>query len=131
MDLFLLPAPGDASSVFNLTGIGGQFDNTSPFDGGYQLLPRFESDFDIITSTHNVLASQIEIFPNPTSDVLNVKSDVDLDAIQIVDVLGRLIIDREVSSGRIDIDVSQLEAGLYHVRCIKDDAQLTMYLVVQ
>ena len=95
------------------------------------MLPRFESDFDIITSTHSVLASQIEIFPNPTSDVLNVKSDVDLDAIQIVDVLGRLIIDREVSSGRIDIDVSQLEAGLYHVRCIKDDAQLTMYLVVQ
>jgi plastocyanin len=43
VDLFNLPAP---TGTFNVTGIGGQFDNSSPFDDGYQLLPRYMEDID-------------------------------------------------------------------------------------
>ncbi|NQU66711.1 MAG: lamin tail domain-containing protein, partial [Candidatus Marinimicrobia bacterium] len=30
----------------NVTGVGGQYDSTVPYDSGYQLLPRFNSDFE-------------------------------------------------------------------------------------
>ena len=32
--------------VFDITGIGGQFDNEAPFDSGYQLFPRNAMDID-------------------------------------------------------------------------------------
>jgi hypothetical protein len=34
------------SGTFNLIGIGGQFDNSSPYLEGYQIFPMFVSDFD-------------------------------------------------------------------------------------
>jgi PKD repeat protein len=41
VDLFSQPAP---TGVFNAIGIGGQFDNSSPYTSGYQLLPRYIAD---------------------------------------------------------------------------------------
>jgi len=38
------PAP---TGTFDLIAVGGQYDNTTPPDGGYQLQPRFYSDFII------------------------------------------------------------------------------------
>ncbi len=45
-DLYNEPAP---TGEFDVVGIGGQFDNSSPFTEGYQLLPR--SSADILAST--------------------------------------------------------------------------------
>ncbi|MGK0363670.1 MAG: plastocyanin/DNA/RNA endonuclease YhcR with UshA esterase domain [Saprospiraceae bacterium] len=41
--LYGMAAP---TGTFSVTGIGGQFDNSSPFDAGYQLLPRYVADID-------------------------------------------------------------------------------------
>ncbi len=40
-DVFGTDAPEGA---FTLTGLGGQFDNSSPYDEGYQILPRYIAD---------------------------------------------------------------------------------------
>jgi len=40
-DVYGTSAP---EGVFTLTGIGGQFDSSSPYDGGYQILPRYIAD---------------------------------------------------------------------------------------
>ena len=32
------------SGMFDITGVGGQYDNSSPYDGGYQILPRMITD---------------------------------------------------------------------------------------
>ena len=47
VDLYSLPAPVGA---FNLTGIGGQFSspNAIPYDNGYQILPRYQQDIELI-----------------------------------------------------------------------------------
>ena len=37
---------GAPTGVFNVTGMGGQFDNESPFFDGYQMFPRSSADFD-------------------------------------------------------------------------------------
>ncbi len=40
------PAPEEP---FNLRGLGSQFDFSSPYTGGYQIFPRYNSDFEPIT----------------------------------------------------------------------------------
>jgi hypothetical protein len=39
------------SGLFNISGTGGQFDGSSPYDEGYQIFPHFVADFDTVAST--------------------------------------------------------------------------------
>ena len=41
VDLYSQPAP---TGIFAVCGLGGQFDATSPYNSGYQLLPRYQAD---------------------------------------------------------------------------------------
>ncbi len=43
-DLYNLSAP---EGTFDVIGVGGQFDNSAPYDGGYQLFPRSAMDISV------------------------------------------------------------------------------------
>ena len=43
VDIYNMGAP---TGTFNVTGLGGQFDSSAPYDEGYQLLPRYAADID-------------------------------------------------------------------------------------
>ncbi len=132
VDLFLLPAPGDMSTVFNITGIGGQFDNTTPLDDGYQLFPRYESDIEIASnSTLSVLNTQIDMYPNPVARTLNISTEESLDMVRLIDALGRVVFVQDNPSQHLEIQVSNYSSGIYSVECIKENAHLTMKLIIQ
>ncbi len=48
VNLYGQPVP---TGFLNITGIGGQFDNSSPYTEGYQLLPRYQTDITAIPAT--------------------------------------------------------------------------------
>ena len=63
----MLPPTG----TFDITGLGGQFDNSEPFDEGYQLFPRSVADISpyntgVVTYTSVTMA---ELRENNTSDL--------------------------------------------------------------
>jgi hypothetical protein len=59
-------------------------------------------------------AAGVFIYPNPAKDVLNIRSDQRIDAVEIFDVSGRL---RAVYAGQADkFDISGLAHGAYYVR---------------
>lgn len=49
VDLYNQPAP---TGTFNVCGLGGQFDSSSPYDEGYQLLPRYMADIKPLLSVN-------------------------------------------------------------------------------
>ena len=131
VDLFLLPVPDDAMGL-NITGIGGQFDNSNPLDGDYQLFPRYEADIETFTtSTLDVLSTRIDMYPNPTNKTLNFSSEAQLDMVRILDALGRVVYVQERPEQQLEIQVAGYARGIYTVQAIKEDAQLTMKLFVQ
>lgn len=76
---------------------------------------------DISVSTGNVGISEtatvdVTIYPNPVSDVLNVKSPESIDHLELYDALGRMVISTENISGNGSIDISNLESGVYILR---------------
>lgn len=64
VDLYSAPVP---VGTFDVVGIGGQFDNSSPFDGGYQLLPRYVAD---------ITSSECELEQPPANDMCTSALDV-------------------------------------------------------
>ncbi len=101
VDLHGTAAPGGR---FNVTGIGSQFDVASPFLDGYQIMPRYLSDIEIISSTNHVQKLNVEIFPNPASDNVFISTNMEFEYMEIMDLQGR-IIKRLPFCKNIDLDI--------------------------
>ena len=66
VDLYSQPAP---TGAFDVTGIGGQYDFSSPYSSGYQLLPRYQADIVPAAAVYvpKIVVSEIMSGSNATS----------------------------------------------------------------
>ena len=58
----------------------------------------------------------IDIFPNPTNDILNITSSEQISEIEIVNVMGQVVYRKKVNGNKAVCDVNGLTAGVYFVR---------------
>ena len=124
-ELSTMAAP---SAPFNVTGLGGQFDTEDPLLDGYQLLPRYAADIDESSNTEDILTDlEVNIFPNPVTDILTVSTEYRVLDIKVLTLDGRLIlsqVDKEVA-------LSQLEAGMYLVRVVTEQGAIIKPIMKQ
>lgn len=111
-DLSTKPAP---DYKFNLTGIGGQFDSTSPYLDGYQIFPRYSQDLEK-TSSYSIVPEMIFIYPNPVESRLFIE---DSDKIElegaITDMTGKTLMTGLKGNS---IDMRHLPTGIYIAKFI-------------
>jgi hypothetical protein len=109
VDLYSLPAP---TGIFNATGIGGQFDNQGDCDEGYQFLPRYMEDIDPVGSTQFIdLDGLVTVSPNPTTDLINIQTELAIERLEVRDLLGRPVLALEQPANTLDL--SDLPQGVY------------------
>ena len=108
---------------YDITGMGGQFDNEAPFTEGYQLYARYIDDFDLKTSTEEELVAEVNLFPNPTNEYLNIEADVDMDKYVMYNQFGELVMRGKFQK---TLDVSELPSGGYIIVLYKDDKTKTI-----
>ncbi|MCB0561616.1 MAG: T9SS type A sorting domain-containing protein [Lewinellaceae bacterium] len=129
VDLFNLPAP---TGTFSVTGIGGQFDSSSPYDEGYQLLPRYMEDIDPYSDVLDPsLGKDIAFFPNPVQARLQVLSSDPLDAVRIHSLNGQLVAEWKQPGVVASLDVAKLEAGAYVITFVQGNRIWAQELVKQ
>jgi len=114
VDLFNQPAP---PVPFNLTGIGGQFDNASPFNTGYQIAPRYIPDVSTLVGLKQAdFSNEVRLSPNPATDVLRIQTETLFDAVRIFNTDGRLIFVASKPAQLLEIPVENLSSGVYIAR---------------
>ncbi len=74
---------------------------SSPLDCGFTTIDEFGS------------ADAFQIYPNPSTDFLNIKSNDKYLKFQIFDTYGRLVMNGEING--FQIDINQLEQGVYRL----------------
>lgn len=114
VDASMVPAP---AGVFDVLGLGAQFDSSNPFTEGYQILPQFASD--IVTPSRTVQADWshlITLSPNPASDHIRIRSDLEIDRLVATDATGRIILQRPLAMGVSYIDLGDAPPGMYIFR---------------
>ncbi len=72
--------------------------------------------FEVITGIEESAISEIALFPNPATDILNITSSETISEIEIVNVMGQVVKRIEVNADNVVCDVEELKAGVYVVR---------------
>ncbi len=120
--------PANLANGFHLTGIGGQYDSSSPYTDGYQIFPRYVADFDIIVGTNNpALQQKIKLYPNPTNnDFVIATTDLKVDEIRLVNIMGQTLKQVMTPNQVQTISLADYPQGTYFVQITAGDSFTTM-----
>jgi Lamin Tail Domain len=125
--LYNAPAPVGS---FTLSGVCTQFDASSPFTSGYQILPRAINDIGSV-ATFEPLDVQVVVAPNPVSDLLRLSSSDLVDRVIVTDLLGREVARVENPMQQTEIVSAAWPNALYAVTLWKDAKSKTILVVKQ
>ena len=73
----------------------------------------YSDDICMITGAEK--ESSIEAFPNPTNDIVNIKSN-DIRHIKIMSVTGSIIFEESVNCNKLTIDMKEYDSGVYLIQ---------------
>jgi len=100
------------NSIFEFDGqmlLGGYSET-----GGSGIYRRALSDMNIPVGIATSMANQgVQVYPNPCVDRLYISNLELYSTIRIIDLQGRLLIERRVDAPEMDLDVQSLKSGIY------------------
>jgi outer membrane receptor for monomeric catechols len=80
-------------------------------------------------STNQNQISGLQIYPNPTKNVLNISTDSNLTkTVQVYDMIGKEVINTQIEN---QLNVSNLTPGMYVARITEEGKTSTTKLVIQ
>ena len=80
------------------------------------LRPQLMVEYDIIAGVNKLVSSDIAIYPNPTSDKINININANINKadVEIVDVLGKVVYSASMGSSAT-ISIADRPRGIYYV----------------
>jgi hypothetical protein len=85
---------------------------------------------DSLLSTNDNTIDGFTFYPNPTMDVLNLRSNISIDSIELFNMLGQKVISQGIGATTSQVDVSGLASGTYLMKVIAE-GQTATYQVVK
>ncbi|MEM6724071.1 MAG: T9SS type A sorting domain-containing protein [Bacteroidota bacterium] len=130
-DLFNATAP---SGALNIVGVCNQRSGTSaPFLDGYRIIPCSTADFTPSVSINDpVLAQEVQLFPNPATDRIQLNTGtINFNEWRMVNVLGQTVKFNNINGTNFDIQVNDLQGGIYFLELTADQGTVVKEVVVQ
>lgn len=73
----------------------------------------------------------LNVYPNPATNLLTIESPVSNATLNIINLLGQEIISKDITERKIELDVSQLNRGIYLVKLYNNNITLVKIIVVE
>ncbi len=106
--------------------VGTHYDITGivylAYGGVMRVEPRDINDVQVSSGIAKNEQNLVNMYPNPTSSILNIGNIEGIQQIRITNLLGKTIAVHAVSGNNSSIDVSTYTSGVYFVSFIKDNA---------
>ena len=99
--------------------------------------PEGESDpsntwmVDVITGIEDVLFNSTMVYPNPASEVVNIKSDFDITSIRVFNHSGQVVAEKMVHNKMYQFNTSQYNAGLYFFQIETTEGTISKRIIIQ
>jgi hypothetical protein len=76
-------------------------------------------------------AKKLQIFPNPASDMVYIKSNHLVRTVEILNNAGQSLEVRDINAAQFQVNVSQLESGLYYFKLITEEGSTLRKVLVE
>ncbi len=113
--------PGSAApqGLFDVTGVGGQYDTSDPYDSGYQLFPCGVGSFVPESTTGidgNEFITSVSVYPNPFNNTLTVSTGIQKDfELTVLDCHGRKLVNTHMNDS-LTLSTDEWSYGVYVVK---------------
>ena len=84
----------------------------------------------LLSSNAFELANQVKLYPNPTSGILKVTAENNFQ-MQIIDVLGKVVYSSENVANGVNIDLSNLQKGVYIAKIVENEKISTQKIILK
>ena|GEM_PF-1173683 len=82
----------------------------------------YQLECPTFTGISEISNVSVSLYPNPASSLINLHTDAEMESVEIIDYMGRLVKTLSATGSQTRIDVSGLSAGLYLARVnLKDN----------
>ena len=90
-------------------------------------------DISILTNIENISRQQnaVKIFPNPAKDNISIRSDLKIEQLIIYNQMGQLVYQTQPTDNTLNVDVSDLEHGIYFIRVQTNEGAMLQKIVVE
>ncbi|MBL7105297.1 MAG: T9SS type A sorting domain-containing protein [Bacteroidales bacterium] len=85
---------------------------------------------DVITAINEISGNTIQIYPNPVIDYINVKSDSKIISVELMNLMGQRIIIQKVNELTHQINLTDLQSGIYIVKVELENSTVTRRIAV-
>lgn len=73
----------------------------------------YQLDCVTFTGIGNISAVNLELYPNPASTIIHLRADTEMESVDLIDRMGRLVRTLPAKGNHTDIDISALSSGIY------------------
>jgi photosystem II stability/assembly factor-like uncharacterized protein len=70
------------------------------------------------TKQEELTNHQLSIFPNPTKDLINIQSNQELESIKLLDLSGRVLLDKTIESTAYQLSLKDYQKGMYFIQLV-------------
>lgn len=106
------------ADTFNIVGLVGQYDYSSPYFDGYQLFPRYMEDITewINAIPENDFSDMYKLYPNPNNGSFNLvnKTNSTIE-ITIFNSIGQIVYNNMHQETNVELNITNADAGIYFV----------------
>lgn len=139
---FVIETSNDAQSFSELTRINGAGNSNSVLNYTFTTTEQFkyvrlvQVDFDgtkKVYDTHSTcesLKTEISVYPNPSTSVVNIIGANQQSQIQFYNALGAIVYNQEASNNT-SVDVSNFTNGIYTIKIINADGSVNQYKLLK
>ena len=124
----LAPEEFPQGAWIGVWGIGTQFDNSSPFNSGYQVLALQIGI--VIDGIPSLKPEDVQLIPNPALDRIYLKSELTIADIEIYSMDGKRLLHKKVNGTNTEVDINSLPAGIHLVKAITEQGIWTSLLSI-
>jgi hypothetical protein len=117
------PAKGSGNVTFNASILGANGNSQPTGDNTYTASLSHSEDASSTVGISKIVTTNFSVFPNPTSDFININSDKNIKSINLFDLNGKRVIS---TSSITKIDVRHLDNGIYILSLDGKTQQITI-----
>ena len=117
---FQCDASGNADRIYidavTVNASVGQNNTGSSPDGPIVTIEEVYQDRDFELVSNSIIDQpNLSVYPNPARDLLNINTEMPIESVQIVSVSGQLMRTIQGNSNYEEINISDLQAGMYYI----------------